>query len=88
MISYKRHIVKSISLCFIVGLLKFCLVSGVKVDIYSSCTPTMEWDTETKQAIYDSHDLRFLSQETQPELLCNKKNLLNSWFLVSKTDKI
>lgn len=64
--------------------LKFCLVAEGNADVYPRFAPTMEWDTAAGHAICNAVGLKVISQETQQELLYNKENLLNSWFLVSK----
>ena len=62
--------------------LKFCLVAEGKADVYPRFAPTMEWDTAAGHAICMAVGLKVTSQETQEELLYNKENLLNPYFLV------
>ena len=62
--------------------LKFCLVAEGKADIYPRFAPTMEWDTAAGQAICEAVGLKVISQQTQNELLYNKENLLNPYFVV------
>lgn len=64
--------------------LKFCLVAEGKADVYPRFAPTMEWDTAAGHAICLAAGLKVTSQETQEDLLYNKENLLNPYFLVSK----
>lgn len=64
--------------------LKFCLVAEGKADIYPRFAPTMEWDTAAGHAICKAVGLSVISKETNKELLYNKNNLLNSYFLVHK----
>ena len=64
--------------------LKFCLVAEGKADIYPRFAPTMEWDTAAGHAICKAVGLSVISKETNEELLYNKSNLLNSYFLVHK----
>lgn len=64
--------------------LKFCLVAEGSADVYPRFAPTMEWDTAAGQAICNAVGLKVISQETNEELLYNKENLLNPWFIVSK----
>ncbi|MGR7812780.1 3'(2'),5'-bisphosphate nucleotidase CysQ [Lacinutrix undariae] len=64
--------------------LKFCLVAEGKADVYPRFAPTMEWDTAAGQAICNAVGLQVISKDTNASLLYNKKNLLNSYFLVSK----
>jgi len=64
--------------------LKFCLVAEGKADIYPRFAPTMEWDTAAGHAICKAVGLSVISNETNEELLYNKSNLLNSYFVVRK----
>lgn len=65
--------------------LKFCLIAEGNADIYPRFAPTMEWDTAAGQAICNAVGVEVTSQETNKSLLYNKENLLNPWFLVSKS---
>ncbi|MEJ2113972.1 MAG: 3'(2'),5'-bisphosphate nucleotidase CysQ [Flavobacteriaceae bacterium] len=65
--------------------LKFCLVAEGNADVYPRYAPTMEWDTAAGQAICNAVGIDVISKETNKPLLYNKENLLNPWFLVSKT---
>jgi 3'(2'), 5'-bisphosphate nucleotidase len=62
--------------------LKLCLVAEGKADIYPRLGPTMEWDTAAGQAIVEQANGSVLNYETSEPLQYNKKNLLNSWFIV------
>ncbi|WNH13065.1 3'(2'),5'-bisphosphate nucleotidase CysQ [Thalassobellus suaedae] len=64
--------------------LKFCLVAEGKADIYPRFAPTMEWDTAAGHAICKAVGLSVISKETNKELLYNKNDLLNSYFVVRK----
>ncbi|WP_188369154.1 3'(2'),5'-bisphosphate nucleotidase CysQ [Muriicola marianensis] len=63
--------------------LKFCLVAEGKADVYPRFAPTMEWDTAAGHAICRAVGLKVTDQQTGKELMYNKKNLLNPYFLVS-----
>lgn len=65
--------------------LKFCLVAEGNADVYPRYAPTMEWDTAAGQAICNAVGIEVISKETNNPLLYNKENLLNPWFLVSKS---
>jgi 3'(2'), 5'-bisphosphate nucleotidase len=62
--------------------LKLCLVAEGRADIYPRLGPTMEWDTAAGQAIVEQANGSVLNYETGEPLQYNKKNLLNSWFIV------
>ena len=65
--------------------LKFCIVAEGNADVYPRFAPTMEWDTAAGQAICNAVGIEVISKETNESLLYNKENLLNPWFLVSKS---
>ena len=64
--------------------LKFCLIAEGNADAYPRFAPTMEWDTAAGQAICNAVGVKVISNKTKKELLYNKENLLNPWFLVSQ----
>ena len=64
--------------------LKFCLVAEGKADVYPRFAPTMEWDTAAGHAICNAVGLKVISQDTNDELLYNKENMLNPYFLVTQ----
>lgn len=65
--------------------LKFCLVAEGNADVYPRFAPTMEWDTAAGQAICNAVGIEVISNQTNKPLLYNKEDLLNPWFLVSKS---
>ena len=64
--------------------LKFCLIAENKADVYPRLGPTMEWDTAAGQAIVVASGAKVINWETKKIMKYNKKNLLNSWFLVER----
>lgn len=62
--------------------LKFCIVAEGKADIYPRVAPTMEWDTAAGHAICTAIGLKVTNWETGKDLVYNKENLLNPFFLV------
>lgn len=63
--------------------LKLCLVASGQADIYPRFAPTMEWDTAAGHAICRAVDVSVIDQSTQQEMLYNRENLTNAYFLVS-----
>ena len=61
--------------------LKFCLVAEGKADIYPRFAPTMEWDSAAPHAICNAVGVKVVSLETEEELIYNKEDLLNPWFI-------
>jgi len=62
--------------------LKLCMVAEGVAQQYPRFAPTMEWDTAAGQAICTYANKTVLDYKTKSEMLYNRKNLLNSWFLV------
>ncbi|UOQ86790.1 3'(2'),5'-bisphosphate nucleotidase CysQ [Gracilibacillus salinarum] len=65
--------------------LKFCLVAEGKADYYPRYAPTMEWDTGAGQAIVEAAGGTVKRFEDDQRFYYNRENLLNGWFLVSKS---
>ena len=63
--------------------LKFMLLAEGKADVYPRYAPTMEWDTAAAHAIIREVGLSVTEYGTGSELVYNKGNLLNPYFLVS-----
>ena len=66
--------------------LKICLVAEGAADVYPRLAPTMEWDTAAGQAIAVAAGMDVLNAKTKMDLLYNKENLLNDWFLVKASN--
>ena len=64
--------------------LKLCMVAEGKADVYPRYAPTMEWDTGAGHAIAKAAGFKVLQYQSNKELVYNKENLLNPWFLVKK----
>ena len=62
--------------------LKLCMVAEGKADCYPRFAPTMEWDTAAGQAICTFAGKKVIDYQTKEEMLYNRENLLNNWFLV------
>lgn len=63
--------------------LKLCMVAESQADCYPRFAPTMEWDTAAGQAICVHAGKTVLDYTTKKEMLYNRENLLNNWFLVN-----
>lgn len=64
--------------------LKICMVAEGTADCYPRFAPTMEWDTAAGHAICKYAGFSFIDFETKNQMLYNRKELLNNWFLVSE----
>lgn len=62
--------------------LKICLVAEGKADIYPRFAPTMEWDTAAGHAIVNSAGKTLVDVSTSQEMIYNRKQLRNNWFIV------
>ncbi|MCC8358464.1 3'(2'),5'-bisphosphate nucleotidase CysQ [Salinimicrobium sediminilitoris] len=62
--------------------LKLCMVAEGQADCYPRFAPTMEWDTAAGQAICMYAGKTVTDYTTKKEMLYNRENLLNNWFLV------
>lgn len=62
--------------------LKICMVAEGKADVYPRYAPTMEWDVAAGHGICKAAGVKVLQAGKQEELLYNKENLLNPWFVV------
>jgi 3'(2'), 5'-bisphosphate nucleotidase len=61
--------------------LKFMLLVSGKADVYPRFAPTMEWDTAAAHAVVNAVGLKVLQQNSNEELVYNKPDLLNPYFL-------
>ncbi len=64
--------------------LKICMVAEGVADCYPRFAPTMEWDTAAGHAIAKYAGCQFTDWITKQEMVYNRKELLNNWFLVSR----
>lgn len=62
--------------------LKLCMVAEGKANCYPRFAPTMEWDTAAGQAICMHAGFNVLDWKTKENMLYNREELLNNWFLV------
>jgi len=62
--------------------LKLCMVAEGVADCYPRFAPTMEWDTAAGQAICEHAGVEVLDWDTKKNMLYNREELLNNWFLV------
>lgn len=62
--------------------LKICLVAENEKAVYPRFAPTMEWDTAAGHAILRAAGGKIiLAKNNDEELIYNKENLLNPWFI-------
>jgi 3'(2'), 5'-bisphosphate nucleotidase len=64
--------------------LKLCMVAEGTANCYPRFAPTMEWDTAAGQAICEHAGFQVIDWKTKEDMLYNREELLNNWFLVTK----
>ncbi|WP_010663494.1 3'(2'),5'-bisphosphate nucleotidase CysQ [Marinilabilia salmonicolor] len=62
--------------------LKLCLVALGEADVYPRFGPTMEWDTGAGHAVVKAAGKKVMQVDADEELIYNKENLLNPFFVV------
>ena len=62
--------------------IKICLVAEGVADVYPRFAPTMEWDTAAGNAIAKYANKKLIDLETEQEMVYNRSNLKNNWFIV------
>jgi 3'(2'), 5'-bisphosphate nucleotidase len=79
--SFSEVIIKSYG-----SSLKLCRVAEGSADFYPRFAPTMEWDTAAAHAVVNAAgktvNIVINGDVTSNELMYNKENLMNPWFLV------
>ena len=68
--------------------LKICMIAEGEADVYPRFAPTMEWDIAAGHAIVNASGGKIVNANAKnSELVYNKQNLLNPWFIAySKTE--
>lgn len=61
--------------------LKLCMIAEGKAHVYPRFAPTMEWDTAAGHAIVKAAGKNVYSYSSGEELMYNKPDLLNDWFI-------
>jgi 3'(2'), 5'-bisphosphate nucleotidase len=64
--------------------IKLCLVAEGKAQVYPRLAPTMEWDTAAGHGVAKFSGCSVYNYETKEDLVYNKENLLNPWFVVER----
>jgi 3'(2'), 5'-bisphosphate nucleotidase len=62
--------------------LKLCMVADGTADIYPRLAPTMEWDTGAAHAVVIEAGKKVLQFGKEDNVVYNKEELLNPWFVV------
>lgn len=62
--------------------LKLCQVASGQAHVYPRLGPTMEWDTAAAHGVCREAGALVIDMETKKEMVYNRENLLNNYFLV------
>ena len=81
-IQQMREIHEEVKLISKGSSLKLCMVAQGTANCYPRFAPTMEWDTAAGQAICEHAGVEVIDWETKKNMLYNREELLNNWFLV------
>tara|TARA_B100000674_G_scaffold497767_1_gene532766 strand:+ start:5172 stop:5990 length:819 start_codon:yes stop_codon:yes gene_type:complete len=73
---------KKVEVLSVGSSLKLCMVAEGKADVYPRYAPTMEWDTAAGHAIVNFAGFTVKKYGSNDEIIYNKDNLLNPWFIV------
>lgn len=68
--------------------LKLCLVAEGSAHIYPRFAPTMEWDTAAGHAVVSGAGGQVIDAHQKTELVYNKPDLLNPYFIVLRENEI
>ena len=61
--------------------LKFLIIANGDAHVYPRLAPTMEWDTGAAQIVLEEAGGKVINHETKDNLLYNKENLRNPYFV-------
>lgn len=78
----KKEHGEDLTLTSIGSSLKICLVASGEADIYPRFAPTSEWDTAAGHAIVKAAGKNIYFSASNQELVYNKEDVLNPWFIV------
>ena len=79
----KKRVVGNVEFVAAGSSLKFCRIAEGSADIYPRFGPTMEWDTAAGDVIARAAGARVFRHDTGENLLYNKENLKNPWYIVT-----
>ena len=66
--------------------LKICKLAEGELDVYPRLNGTKEWDTAASHIIANEAGCKLIDVETEDELLYNKENIKNNFFIASRND--
>jgi 3'(2'), 5'-bisphosphate nucleotidase len=66
--------------------IKICKLAEGEIDLYPRLNGTKEWDTAASHIIANEAGCKLLDLNTNEELVYNKKNIKNNYFIASRND--
>lgn len=66
--------------------IKICKLAEGEIDLYPRLNGTKEWDTAASHIIANEAGCKLVDIETKQELLYNKENIKNNFFIASRND--
>lgn len=66
--------------------IKICKLAEGKIDVYPRLNGTKEWDTAASHIIANEAGCKLIDISTQEELVYNKNNIKNNFFIASRND--
>lgn len=81
---FSEHKIKQIKK--IGSSIKICLLAEGKIDVYPRLNETKEWDTAATHIIANEAGCKLIDIKTKKELIYNKENYRNNFFIASRND--
>ena len=66
--------------------IKICKLAEGEIDVYPRLNGTKEWDTAASHIIANEAGCKLVDLETKKELVYNKKNIKNNYFIACRND--
>jgi len=66
--------------------LKICKLAEGRIDVYPRLNGTKEWDTAASHIIANEAGCKLIDIQTQEELVYNKENIKNNYFIASRNN--
>lgn len=81
---FKKHNIKNIKKFG--SSIKICKLADSEIDVYPRLNGTKEWDTAATHIIANEAGCKLIDVQTKQELLYNKENINNNFFIASRND--
>ena len=68
--------------------IKICKLAEGKIDVYPRLNGTKEWDTAASHIIANEAGCKLVDLKTEQELIYNKENIRNNFFIAMRNNLI